>query len=211
MSVTQVSKVDRESMWDALDDVSSVLILGDESHESDEICPSLLSVTSPEQTHYLSVSFDGTPDDRLDSWRADIGDLPAEVGIIAVGETTRSAAAASAPGPGPSTVTIDTVSNPSDLTGLAMAISAYLDAWSEADATPVVCFDSITSLLFHADQERTFRFLHATTGRLRDLGAVAHYHLAESPYEESTINMFSALFDAVVRIGDDSVSVYKRR
>lgn len=212
MSSTPVSKGDGDGVREALGDATSVLLLGSARHHEAEVCSSLLSVVDPDDAQYLSVTLDGSPDDRLDEWRAHIGELPAETGVIAVGETTRSAAAASPSGPGASPVTVDTVADPSDLTGLAMAIGAYLDAWGESDRTPVVCFHSITSLLFHADQARVFRFLHSTTGRLRDLGAVAHYHLDPAAYDEATINAFSALFDALVRIDDDgSVTVQRRR
>lgn len=209
----QATGVDGDAVREAVGDATTVLLLGTGGLHEEETCSSLLSVTSPEDAQYLSVTLDDSPDDRLDAWRANIGPLPAETGVIAVGETTRSAAATSAPsGPGTSPVSVDSVADPSDLTGLAMAIGAYLDAWSDTDGTPVVCFDSITSLLFHADQDRVFRFLHSTTGRLRDLGAVAHYHLDPAAYDESTVNAFSALFDAVVEVDEDGdVSVRTRR
>lgn len=213
MSITSVPSVDGDEVREALGDVTTVLLLASDQQPEGKVCSSLLSVASPENTKYLCLSLDGTPDDRIDAWRANVGQLPDETGIIAVGETTRSAAASSgSAGPDASPVSIDTVADPSDLTGLAMAVGAYLDAWSDTDRTPVVCFDSITSLLFHTDEERVFRFLHATAGRLRDLGAVAHYHLDPAAFDEATVNKFSALFDAVVEIEDDgSVSVRKRR
>lgn len=212
MSSTPASKVDGEAVRESLGDATTVLLLASDQHHESEACSSLLSVVAPEEAQYLSVTLDDTADERLDEWRANIGELPAETGVISVGETTRSASAASPSGPGSGPVSVDSVGDPSDLTGLAMAIGAYLDAWSDADRTPVVCFHSITSLLFHADQPRVFRFLHSTTGRLRDLGAVAHYHLDPAAFDESTINAFSALFDAVVEVdGDGSVSVRTRR
>lgn len=210
MSTTPVSEVD-DDVLEALGDATTVLLLASGPHEA-EVCSSLLSVVAPEDAQYLSVTLDDTADERLDEWRTNIGDLPAETGVISVGETTRSASAASPSGPGAGAVSVDSVADPSDLTGLAMAIGGYLDAWADADRTPVVCFHSITSLLFHAEQPRVFRFLHSTTGRLRDLGAVAHYHLDPNAFDESTVNAFSALFDAVVEVNaDGSVSVRTRR
>lgn len=213
MSSTSVSKVDREAVQEALGDAKTVLLLASDQQYEANACGALLSVAAPEDAQYLSVTLDDSPDDRLEEWRTNVGDLPSETGIIAVGETTRSAAAAASPStPSSAPVTVDTVANPSDLTGLAIAIGAYLDAWADTDRTPVVCFHSISSLLFHADQSRVYRFLHSSVGRLRNLGAVAHYHLDPVAYDESTVNRFSALFDAVVEIGDDgSVTVKKRR
>jgi hypothetical protein len=213
MSSTSVSKVDREAVQAALGDAKTVLLLASDQQYEANACGALLSVAAPEDAQYLSVTLDDSPDDRLEEWRTNVGDLPSETGIIAVGETTRSAAAAASPStPSSAPVTVDTVANPSDLTGLAIAIGAYLDAWADTDRTPVVCFHSISSLLFHADQSRVYRFLHSSVGRLRNLGAVAHYHLDPVAYDDSTVNRFSALFDAVVEIGDDgSVTVKKRR
>lgn len=212
MSGSRVSPADDDAIRTALGDAKSLLLLSSDRHHGEEACSALLSVAPPEDTQYLCVTLDDTPDDRLNAWRTNNGELPAETGIISVGETTRSVAATASSGPSPSPVSVDTVADPSDLTGLAMAIGAYLDAWADTDRTPVVCFHSITSLLYHAEQERVFRFLHSTTGRLRDLGAVAHYHLDPVAYEEATVNVFSALFDAIVDVDDDgSLSVRKRR
>lgn len=211
MSSGSVSKFDGDDLLETLGDVTSILLLASDQHHESEACTSLLAAAAPGDTQYLCVTVDDTPDDRLDEWRANIGELPAETGIIAVGEQTRTAAAASDAGPGTTPVTIDTLADPSDLTGLAMAIGAYLDAWGDISRTPVVCFDSITSLLFHSDEERVFRFLHATTGRLRNLGAVAHYHLDPGAFDEATVNMFSSLFDAVVEVSEDGSLSAKTR
>lgn len=213
MSVEQVESADETGFSAALGDAQSVLLLASDDFAAEETCASLLSLVDPGETNLLSVTLDGHPDDRLDALRSHLGQLPSETGVIAVGETTRSAAAASSAstGPGPTPVSIDSVADPSDLTGLAMAIGAYLDAWSETNATPVVCFHSITSLLFHAEKERVFRFLHSTTGRLQEIGAVAHYHLDPAAYDESTVNSFSALFDAVVTVDADGMAEIRKR
>lgn len=212
MSVTEVPGTDGDELWEALDDARTLLLLESGGPEADAACADLLSVVPSDDAYYLSVTYDESPDERVNVWRANVGEQPAETGVIAVGETSRSAAIGRPQGPGPAPVTVNPVGDPSDLTGLAMAIGAYLDAWDEADATPVVCFHSITSLLFHADVDRAFRFLHATTGRLRDIGAVAHYHLDPNAYQESTLNAFAALFDATVEVqADGSVTVRTRR
>lgn len=190
---------------------SSILLMASNSDVSDRACFSLLSVVDPEQAHLLSVRFQTTPDELIESWRVHNGELPAEIGVITVGESFRSAAASSSPS-GQAPVRIETVPEPSDLTGLAMAIGSYLDAWAQTDHTPVVCFDSITSLLLHAEQERVFRFLHTTIARLRDVGAYAHYHFNPTVHDEVTENVISSLFDAVVRIdADGSMSIDRQR
>lgn len=210
MSATSVAEP--RDLWDALGDAKTILMLAAGRHPADDVCSELLSVATAADTQFLSVTVDDTPDERLDVWRTYLGELPAETGVIAVGEPTRSIAASASQGPGTTPVNVDSVSDPADLTGLAIAISAYLDAWNDRDGTPAVCFHTVTSLLYHTDEARVFRFLHSTTGRLRDVGAVAHFHLDPEAFDESTINSFSALFDAVVRVADDgSATVQKRR
>lgn len=195
----------------ATDRRSNILLMAANSDVSDRACFSLLSIVEPDQTHLLSVTFQTTPDELIESWRVQNGTLPAEIGAITVGESFRSAAASPSPS-GPAPVRIETVPEPSDLTGLAMAIGSYLDDWAQTDHTPVVCFDSITTLLLHADQERVFRFLHTTIARLRDIGAYAHYHFNPTVHDEATENVISSLFDAVVRIdADGSLSIERQR
>lgn len=191
---------------------SSVLLIESGSGGSDHVCSSLLSVAEPETTHLLSVTFDGTPDERLSSWELRNDRLPAKTGVVAVGDMTRSAAASPPAGPGPTRVTVDTIAEPSDLTGLAMAMSSYMEAWEESEAAAVVCFHSITPLLIHADTERVFRFLYTTIGRLRDIGAYAHFHLNSAAHGETTVNLISSLFDAELQVDDEgAVSVNRRR
>lgn len=210
MSVVDVSPLDDEFKA-TLSDADSILLLDGEDGISDEVCSSLLSLNSGHNRALLSITFDDTPDERLGTWRAHNGDLPAEIGVIAMGETTRSAVDTASQGPDSQSITVDAISGASDLTGLAIAIGNYLDEWASSPVSPVVCFDSITSLLFHTDESRVFRFVHTTTARLQAVGAVAHYHLNPKAFDDSTVNTFSGLFDAVVEIeGIDAVRVRKR-
>lgn len=213
MSSTSMDHLDNDGVHAKLSDAKTVLILAANKLDGEDACWSLLADVDPRDSRYIGVTLDETPDDKLAAWRANVGGLPSETGIIAVGETTRSTTAASSPkGPGGTPVSIDSVGDPSDLTGLAMAIGAYLDAWGDTKPAPVVCFDSVTSLLYHADESRVYRFIHSTTGRLREIGATAHFHLNPEVCDEGRINRFSGLFDAVLEIeSDGSVTVRKRR
>lgn len=197
---------------DVPDGPRNVLLVGSRGSATDEACIDLLSVTDAENTNLLSVTFDWQPDELVGSYRARHGELPAKTGVIDVGGETRSAAGTAAPaGPGPSPVTIDSVSEPSDLTGLSMAISAYLDAWDDIEETPVVCFHSLSSWLSQTDDRRAFQFVQTITGRLREIGAHAHFHMDPEVHDEGTINTFSALMDAVVRVDDDGSTNVRRR
>lgn len=194
------------------DGPGSVLLVGSERPATEEACTELLSGTAPSETNLLSVSFDKSPDYLVGLWRAEHGELPAKTGVIDVGGETRSAAGSTSPaGPGPSPVTIDVVSNPTDITGLSMAVSAYLDAWSDAPEETVVCFHSLSAWLSQADEKRIFQFVQTVVGRFREIGARVHFHMNPEVHDEGTINRFSALMDAVVEIEDDGSKTVRRR
>ncbi len=205
---------------EAVGDARTVLLLtaGDDPLD-DECCVALDSADDPEETQRLFVTVGGPPSSRLAAWRAHVGGLPARTGVIAVGETTRGAAATDggsvSPGNGP--VSVDTLEDPSDLAGLALAIDTYLRAWdateegAEATAATTVCLHTLSGLLEAAGLERVFRFLHATSGLLRRRGATGHVHLDPAEHDAATVDTLGVLFDAVVRIGDDGgVSVSGR-
>lgn len=202
---------DVDAVRTAFEGATSVLLLVPEGHASDVLCSALVTVGDPEDLCLLGITFDDDPDARIGIWRSVVPELPDEMAFITAGERTRSAVAVAPAGPGSTPVSIESIEDPADLTGLAMAISTYLDAWSETESTPVVCFFSLTDLLYHAERSRVFRFIHSTTTRLRGINAVSHYHLDPSIYDEGTINAFSSLFDAVVSVGDDGGLTIERR
>lgn len=210
--VHRMSLESSSEVLNAIEGVGSILFLTSHDVSNDEICSKLISNGSPNECSLLGILLDDTPDDKINTWRRHISELPNEIGFIAVGETTRSVVATSTSGQSSMPVSVDTVNDPADLTGLAMAISTYLESWSQSDTTPIVCFDSITSLLYHADEKQIFRFLHTINGRLRDDGAISHYHLDPMAHDEETINLFSALVDAVIDVDESgSIVLNKRR
>lgn len=199
-------------MTDAVPDgPRNVLLVGSDGPATTEACVDLISSVDPEATKLLSVTFNREPDELVGEYRTNHGVLPAKTGVIEVGGQTRSAAAASTSGPGPAPVTIDTVADPADLTGLSMTISAYLDAWADVEEMPVLCFHSLSAWLSQTDEERIFEFLHSIVGRLKEIDAQAHFHMNPEVHDLGTINRFAALMDAVVRIDDDGSKTVRRR
>lgn len=153
--------------------------------------------------NYLSITFRESPADRLEHWRKHVGaDLPANVGVVAVGDRTRGATAASTPTepvPIPGTgadVRVTTVGSPADLTGVGMAASDLLSRW-EGDARTVVCVDSLTTLLQYTDARRSYRFLHALLGRLDAAPGTVHAHLDPDSHDRATVSILASLFDVL--------------
>ncbi|SDL96772.1 hypothetical protein SAMN04487949_0341 [Halogranum gelatinilyticum] len=190
----------------ALEDAASVLFLAPSiSSQEDEVCTSLLRSDDAAQENLLWVSYTKSPDAQLRRWREHGHGQPANLGIVSVGESTRSAAA-SAGGGGSTAGPVESVASPNDLTGLGIRLNEYLHRWDGNDCQTRVCFDSLTAMLQYVDIETAYEFLHILTGRLYGVDAVAHFHMDPSAHDEQTVERIASLCDAVVDItGDDRV------
>lgn len=159
----------------------------------------------------LVLTFTETPDDILSRLRSQAtATPPAKIGIISVGDSTRSATATDGGGPtGP--VGISTLNSPGDLTGMGITITEQLREWVGDGNQIAVCFDSLSMLLQYADLDRTFRFLHVITGRLRAVDAISHFHMDPTVHEEKTLNTVKTLFDAALEFEEDGSWRVSRR
>jgi hypothetical protein len=192
---------------------NTLLLTGASDFAGDDLCVDLMQVTEPEQTNLLWVTYTRSPDNCLRSWLDRARRRPDEIKIISVGDMMRSAAAASggttARTPIPSAV--DSVSNPADLTGLGIKISAQLQEWSQNANRTVVCFDSLTTLLQYVDLQTIYKFLHVLTGRFETVDARAYFHLDPSAHDQATVSTLKSLFEAVVEPNaDDTLHVATR-
>lgn len=200
---------------DELGDSANILILAPTmDHLEEEACGSLLDVSAPDETTFLSVSLSDAPDDRLDIWRTYVSpNLPARSGFITAGDQTRSVAATD----GGSTASpsgnlrIEAISSPADLTGLGMKMSDLLADLVDEDHQLVVCFHSITTLLQYVDLQKVFRFLHVVTGRLKATNAVTHFHMDPSVHDERELNTITTLYDAVMEPDEDDDWAFRTR
>ncbi|WP_440009840.1 DUF7504 family protein [Halomicrococcus sp. SG-WS-1] len=159
-----------------------------------------LMATPPDKTNILIISYVRSPDEWTQSWLDHAGEHPANLGIIQVGETTRSMAstqASSATAPTPDVLA--TVGNPSNLTELGITISEYLTDWDENPHETAVCFDSLTALLQYTDSVQTaFRFLHTLVGRVQTANARACYKITPGAHDRQTVATLRGLFDTVI-------------
>lgn len=166
--------------------------------QGSDVCFELLSQTPPSETNILVITFTATPQEWVDDWMDHVGVPPVRGGIVSIGQ-----AEGSVEGPAWAAKTVE---NPSDLTGIGIELSELLSGMATAagdDEEIVVCFDSITSLLQYADLQRSFRFLHVVTGRVKTVGGVGHYHLDPEAHERQTLATLKGLFDAVVDVDED--------
>lgn len=212
------TKVQEFDGSEALDDASSVLLLTPSlSDDEDELCTDLHCSHDALAENVLWVSYTKSPDTQLRRWRAHGRGQPSNLGIVSVGESTRSAAMAmSGSGPGgsgtdgSSTGLIETVSKPNDLTGLGIRINEHLHRWDGNGFQTSVCFDSLTAMLQYVDIETTYEFLHILTGRFYEAGAVAHFHMDPGAHDEQTVERLVSLCDAVVDITGSERAIRSR-
>lgn len=202
-----------ESAIEAVEDASTVLLLVPSLTATDDrACTVALTPVSPERLNVLWLTLTQSPDERLAVWQEHADELPLRLGVVAVGDLTRSAAVeALAVDRAPDTVDVKTVSDPTDLTRIGIALSDMLSEWDRNSARTVVCVHSLTALLQFVELRRAFRFLHTLKGRLQASDATAHYHMDPEAHDRQTIVTFKPLFDAVIEPSDDGKWIVSTR
>lgn len=169
-----------------------------------DACTDLLLPAEGESPSALWVTYTRAPEDGIRDWLDDLKADPEHVGVVSVGErdieSVRDVTGVTDP-------RLETISNPSDLTGLGITLQNVLDDW---DGNVGLCFDSLTSLLQYVDVETAYEFLHVLTGRLYAQGVRAHFHIDPDAHDEQTVAAMTSLMDAVVRVEDGESAVETR-
>jgi hypothetical protein len=186
-------------MTDATDRVAGVTttLLCSPSMETDggDCCPALLAAGAEVDREVLWVTYTRSPEECVQSVP---DDLPVR-GVLTVGdaphwETTLDG------------VDVDVVATPEDNTALGIKLSRFL---SGTDGL-VVCFDSVTAMCQYVEPQTAYGFLHTIMVQLYDAGATAHFHIDPVAHEESTVDLFASLCDAVVDASGDEATVRAR-
>jgi hypothetical protein len=201
------------SLEDSLAEAATVLVESDSTDsERAATCTDLLHRHPSAEENLLWVTYTRGPDEVLESWRRHSDATPANLGVVSVGDTMRSAAAASAAVVGPDATDpdeattgapnpVEAVENPSDLTGLGITVGQYFEAWGTEQPTSL-CFDSVTALLQYVEFQTAYRFLHVLSGRVAAAGAVGHFHIDPGAHDDQRVATLRTLFDAVVTVED---------
>lgn len=183
----------------SLPDVANTLVLAPASAgQLQSLCLDALTQTDPENTHALAISYNAGPAEWIDAWEERTGVDPASGGIVSVGENEFNPE-----DPGFDTDIWDVVSieKPADLTGVGIEMSDILSDMAkraDPDERVVMAFDSITTLLQYADVQRTFKFLHVVTGRVRTADASAVYVMNPIAHDTQDKATLTSLFEATI-------------
>lgn len=92
------------------------------------------------------------------------------------------------------------VAAPDDWEGIVDETEEFL---STHDGKLRVSFDSITELIYYADEDRAEQAVEAMLELLETHDAVGLFHLAQGVHDEGTVDRFRSLFDGVVQLDED--------
>jgi len=184
-----------------LSSASNVLVLEDGSSSVRErVHEVLLGGLSEEPTDVLAVTF-SRPEPWLDAWADRLPTDDANLGLVQLTETggwegRRGSAHVR---------TVD----PSDLTGLGIAVRDFFDGVASSPRPTVACFDSVTGLCEYNEVRTLFRFLRVVTRQVQSEGATAHFHIDPVAHDPQSLARLKPPFDVHVEVGtgEEEVSV----
>jgi KaiC/GvpD/RAD55 family RecA-like ATPase len=92
------------------------------------------------------------------------------------------------------------VSAPDDLAGIVEQTEQFLQ---DHDGKLRVSFDSVTELIYYADEQRALEAVGDILELLDEYDAVGMFHLAQEVHDEETVAAFREQFDGVVELAED--------
>ena len=97
------------------------------------------------------------------------------------------------------------VSSPDDLDGIVTQTENFL---ASHDGKVRISVDSLTEMIYYADEEGVYEATKQILQLLDDHDAVGIFHLSKEVHDQDTLDRFHELFDGVLDLGDDgSVTV----
>lgn len=189
-----------EALVELIGDAPNLLLVGPVSCPTDyDLCTRLITAAGDELSNLLLVTFTESPDKRINTLRGHLGELPENVVIFSVGDSTRGRSTEAGSTPGSEAITIETIRDPTDLQRLGITISRYVAKWDTTEGEALLCFHSLTPLLQAVDDsQRVFRFLNTLFGRCQSANVSAHYHLDPTAHEQELVATFRPMFSEVL-------------
>jgi KaiC/GvpD/RAD55 family RecA-like ATPase len=99
------------------------------------------------------------------------------------------------------------ISNPGNLASIIAEVESFL---AEHDGKRRVSLDSITEMIYYADEAQAQTAVEQILELLAEYDAVGLFHLAQGVHEESVVDTYRSLFDGVIELdegGDVSASM----
>lgn len=188
----------------------STLVVAPHLHTCDsEACLDLLTPVDPTDEAILAVTATEDASTKLSRWHQSVNDAPAEMTVVDIDVTMRSASTGSEPSDRSSLphANVETVADPTDTAAIKRTVISQLTAWETSDLQPVICFQPLTTLLEYLDRDELLQFLRVLLGRIVETEAVAHFHLDPRGVDETLLTTLIPLFDATLHVEADSDGV----
>lgn len=166
---------------------SNVLLLGPSLHGSSRCVGHDSDVTRSSTVLY--ILFTRSHANQVERWVTTADAIPETVIIDAIPNAGRMDAFDL------ETVTLESVSSPSNLTEIGVALNRHLPETD--DERLVVCVRSLTAMLQYVDLQQAYRFLNTMANQLASVDARAHYHLDPGAHDDKVVTTLSSLFDSV--------------
>jgi hypothetical protein len=183
--VDPVSRVASE-----VEGAASVLILRPQSAAGADAAWKRALVDDSESVGLLGVCLSDRPEDWYEGWCDVLGTEPTAALI-----TTPELAGDDIP----DGVEVKTVATPSNLTGIGVKTTPYLNRWEEV----VTVVEPLTVLCQYADTREVYQFLHVLLTRVRSSSGEVQVYVDPMVEDERTIELLKSLFDAVVEYDPD--------
>lgn len=91
------------------------------------------------------------------------------------------------------------LSAPDDLDGMVAEVRRFLEA---TDGKRRISLDSITEMIYYADEDRVAAAIEELLALLAEFDAVGLFHMAEEVHDDATRERFEALFDGVIELAE---------
>ncbi|WP_226011218.1 DUF7090 family protein [Halomicrobium salinisoli] len=92
------------------------------------------------------------------------------------------------------------VASPNNWQGIADEAEQFLESH---DGKLRITFDSLTELIYYADEDQALRAVDRFLELLGEHDAVGMFHLARGVHDEETLERFRERFDGVIELGED--------
>jgi KaiC/GvpD/RAD55 family RecA-like ATPase len=92
------------------------------------------------------------------------------------------------------------VSTPEDLVGIVEETRQFLD---EHDGKLRVTLDSLSEMIYYADEDQTREAVHDLLGLLKEHDAVGLFHLARGVHDDELLDEFREMFDGVIDLNEE--------
>lgn len=188
MSISKSMDIDTPSVVTLPDSVSTVLLAGPPTAARRKVSATLLDQYP--DADIVFVTYTEPPVDALTRATSTRGDRERAVTVMAVGDPASTQLDDS--------VQVQSVTAPSDLTALGIALGNAVDGGSVA-----ISFESLTTTLQYVSFPAAFEFFHAITGRVRAAGGHLHVHINPAAHDTQLLASLSTLFDARIDVDDE--------